>query len=121
MYKERCIKKDVLKCPICLEDYKEDEQISGTSCKHFFHKNCIFEWFKKAGSNFYKCPSCRAHLEISIHPEDAELNDKLKKVGLGLEMETINRTKMTDAQRQLLELLIDAQLEFLLHLGYTIE
>ena len=46
-------------CPICLENLeKEGYRVVQTSCKHFFHKDCIDVHFK----NNDKCPICRNSL-----------------------------------------------------------
>ena len=43
-------------CSICLEDFKPEEQVQETTCKHIFHKDCISTWTKNKKS----CPCCRA-------------------------------------------------------------
>ena len=43
------------KCPICLQKYKGADIIKEFTCKHIFHKNCIYKWLKK--SNI--CPLCK--------------------------------------------------------------
>ena len=50
---------DTTNCHICLEEYEDDDEIAQTPCKHLFHKNCIFSWFKRF---FTTCPSCRYDL-----------------------------------------------------------
>ncbi|KAF8092718.1 LOW QUALITY PROTEIN: hypothetical protein N665_0402s0011 [Sinapis alba] len=40
-------------CPICLEEYKDDHEISQVWT--FFHRFCIESWLKRKRS----CPSCR--------------------------------------------------------------
>jgi hypothetical protein len=42
-------------CSICLEKFKEDEQVKELSCKHLFHPACINKWLKEKES----CPTCR--------------------------------------------------------------
>ena len=34
--------KDQSYCPICIDNYFRE-----LSCKHVFHKKCIYNWFKK--------------------------------------------------------------------------
>ena len=51
--KYSAIKED--KCPICLQKYKGSDIIKEFTCKHIFHKNCIFKWLKKSN----KCPLCK--------------------------------------------------------------
>lgn len=44
-------------CPICFDDYKNDEVLQCLACcKQCFHSTCIKEWF----TNSNKCPMCRA-------------------------------------------------------------
>jgi hypothetical protein len=48
------------KCPICLNNFCENECLILTRCKHVFHKNCILEMFEKSeNDDFSKCPKCR--------------------------------------------------------------
>jgi len=44
------------KCSICIDEYKDDDDIIVLPCKHYFHKNCVQEWLKEYN---YKCPICR--------------------------------------------------------------
>jgi Ring finger domain len=43
-------------CPICLEQFKENEFYRKLDCSHCFHKRCIDRWFRKDHSD---CPMCR--------------------------------------------------------------
>ena len=48
-------------CHICLESFKEDEQIASSTndkCVHEFHLDCITPWLMKEASGA-KCPLCR--------------------------------------------------------------
>ena len=51
---------DEISCPICLEEFKDNESVIELPCKHVFHKPCIKQWFK----NNYSCPTCRKKIEI---------------------------------------------------------
>jgi hypothetical protein len=42
-------------CSICLYGYKQDEKLVKLNCSHIYHKECIFDWFKKSRN----CPICR--------------------------------------------------------------
>jgi len=46
-------------CPICIDNFKENEYFRELSCKHVFHKKCIDRWFKKDHSD---CPMCRTKI-----------------------------------------------------------
>jgi hypothetical protein len=41
-------------CTICIEEFKDGENIRTLRCKHIFHKKCIDEWFEKKEI----CPNC---------------------------------------------------------------
>lgn len=47
------------KCCICLNEFKNDDQVSILNCKHLFHYDCITEW------STYKinCPVCRENFK----------------------------------------------------------
>lgn len=57
------VDQDASSCPICIEKFKEEEEIVLTSCSHFFHKACLEGWLK-AGRG---CPLCR--VDFSTHPD----------------------------------------------------
>lgn len=44
-------------CPICLEEFEEDNIVINLTCNHNFHVNC---WNKYQGKN---CPMCRRSIE----------------------------------------------------------
>ena len=44
------------KCIICMENYKIDDNVETLPCFHFFHKDCIDQWFK---GNKDSCPICK--------------------------------------------------------------
>ncbi|XP_057449985.1 probable E3 ubiquitin-protein ligase RHB1A [Lotus japonicus] len=41
-------------CPICLEEYDEENPQLSTKCDHHFHLACILEWMERSES----CPVC---------------------------------------------------------------
>jgi len=43
-------------CPICIDNFKENEFYRTLECAHVFHKKCIDRWFRKDHSD---CPMCR--------------------------------------------------------------
>ena len=47
-----------IKCIICLEEYKEGDEITTIPCFHMFHYNCISNWLK----NHDMCPICKTNL-----------------------------------------------------------
>ena len=64
--------KEFCSCRVCLEDYKEDEELGILPCKHFFHYNCVQEWGKRKPN----CPYC--NVEIPTVKPDSESNKKQK-------------------------------------------
>ena len=48
----------IKECSICLNELKIDDNITILSCKHYYHKECISQWFKKSKT----CPLCRIDL-----------------------------------------------------------
>ena len=48
------------KCGICLENMYFGGSLSKLSCKHIFHKNCLFTWLKYKN----QCPFCRIRIKL---------------------------------------------------------
>jgi len=46
-------------CPICIEEFKENEYYRTLECSHSFHKRCIDRWFRK---DHCDCPMCRTKI-----------------------------------------------------------
>ncbi|KAG9029760.1 hypothetical protein FRB95_004912 [Tulasnella sp. JGI-2019a] len=47
------------RCPICLDDYGQDDTVMGIAeCGHFFHKDCFQPWLKTSRT----CPYCRQNI-----------------------------------------------------------
>lgn len=46
---------EVVCCPICQENYQQDETLVKLPCKHDFHKDCVTTWLTQHNS----CPMCR--------------------------------------------------------------
>jgi len=47
------------KCSTCLEDFKENDEISILQCKHFFHTPCAIKWLSE---NKSACSLCKRHI-----------------------------------------------------------
>ena len=63
------------KCPILLEKFEKDEEVSVLPCDHVFNTEAINEWLKTEQAN---CPVCRFELdskEISQLPSITEENE----------------------------------------------
>ncbi|KAK4700800.1 hypothetical protein P7C70_g5444, partial [Phenoliferia sp. Uapishka_3] len=52
--KERGLEKEE-RCPVCLGDYEDTDDLTLTQCAHFFHSECLSAWFKASPG----CPVCR--------------------------------------------------------------
>ncbi|KAH9067872.1 hypothetical protein EDB87DRAFT_1552708, partial [Lactarius vividus] len=56
MFKEWRSAESDQRCPICLDDYQEDDPVMKLSdCSHWLHKNCLQQWLRGATT----CPVCR--------------------------------------------------------------
>ena len=53
-------------CNICLEQFKWLDNITELPCKHKYHSECIYNWFKNAST----CPTCR----YKIRSNNSEYN-----------------------------------------------
>lgn len=51
-------------CPICLQEWEEDDQIKVTPCGHAFHGDCIGHWLK----NERTCAFCRQDVTATPFP-----------------------------------------------------
>lgn len=45
-------------CPICLANYRDEERLWLTECKHLFHERCLAQWLGEVGT----CAVCRSEL-----------------------------------------------------------
>ena len=66
-------------CIICNDEFKEDDIIKITQCKHVLHDECLKPWLLKESK---KCPVCRmelgsgkAHIEEEEKEDESLLND----------------------------------------------
>lgn len=48
-------------CNICIDSYKEGDDIVYLPCEHVFHKECIYNWLVKEKVN---CPICRCDVRV---------------------------------------------------------
>ncbi|KAG0752858.1 hypothetical protein G6F57_015463 [Rhizopus arrhizus] len=62
--REKATDTDHMECPICLEDYLNDEQLRILPCKHEFHAKCVDAWLTE-----YKkfCPVCKFDIYQKIN------------------------------------------------------
>lgn len=56
-------------CSICLEDYREGENLKVLPCKHEFHSSCVDSWLIRWGTF---CPVCRHDIRRSTSNEGNE-------------------------------------------------
>lgn len=57
-------------CPICLDEFKIDDQIRKLKCEHVFHAICIDPWLLEKSA---KCPMCKYDLLEKKRSETTEL------------------------------------------------
>jgi hypothetical protein len=50
---------EIKNCPICLEEIKKVSNTICIDCKHYFHKNCLYEYII---INNNMCPICRKNI-----------------------------------------------------------
>ncbi|KAA8894319.1 hypothetical protein FN846DRAFT_900949 [Sphaerosporella brunnea] len=50
------------RCPVCMEDFTQGEELRMLPCHHHFHPDCIDPWLLNVSGS---CPLCR----IDLHPE----------------------------------------------------
>ena len=46
-------------CPICLNNFDDNEEKIETSCNHKFHESCLETWKDYSKTNTFSCPLCR--------------------------------------------------------------
>lgn len=59
-----------LSCAICLEDYRDNDNLGKLQCNHKFHYECIDNWF--SNSNII-CPLCNTDYQLNIPIESHDL------------------------------------------------
>ncbi len=50
------IKEQNLKCTICQDEHRDNDEVRHLCCNHVLHKDCVDEWLT---NHSYKCPCCR--------------------------------------------------------------
>ena len=50
-------------CLICIENFKDEDDVIKIPCNHIFHKNCIKSWVCEESN---KCPICRLEIDKGI-------------------------------------------------------
>lgn len=54
-FRLKAVPTDCSECPICLEEFREGNEVRGLPCAHNFHVECIDQWLRLN----VKCPRCR--------------------------------------------------------------
>jgi E3 ubiquitin-protein ligase RNF11 len=52
----------VRECPICFEDFEENDEIRYLPCCHFYHSKCVDDWLIRS----FTCPSCMEPVEMGL-------------------------------------------------------
>jgi|LauGreDrversion4_1035100.scaffolds.fasta_scaffold54375_2 hypothetical protein len=61
--------KQIMDCPICMEDIECTKNCITTECGHCFHASCLM---KSVAHNGFGCPYCRSAMADDIKAEDDE-------------------------------------------------
>ncbi len=69
------LKKDVEACAICMDQFKEGQEITPLPCNdaHYFHSECIGDWFDSNQT----CPMCRQPITEEAMKEQKDKYDAL--------------------------------------------
>ena len=62
-------------CAICIEEYKQGENLKILPCKHKFHQKCLDEWLTTSGKT---CPLCRDDIEKALEEKKTDENKNEK-------------------------------------------
>jgi len=55
-------------CVVCLQDVLSTEQARELQCNHFFHAECIMEWWLHTPRSVLECPVCRQAQDLKHSP-----------------------------------------------------
>ena len=62
MYSVPPVEDRMEECHICLENSVERPFVRKFHCRHFFHSECLVEWFKNTPDDILICPVCKQQL-----------------------------------------------------------
>ncbi|XP_059306547.1 uncharacterized protein LOC132057991 [Lycium ferocissimum] len=51
-------------CPVCQDEFRNENEVIATYCAHAFHTRCLLPWLSKKNS----CPTCRAVYPLHYSP-----------------------------------------------------
>ena len=86
-----------LKCPVCVENYKEPRKLPG--CSHSFCENCILTYVLKLkqedlSGHEFQCPVCRLP---TLVPENTDINiEWVRTMDKDAELESISNKQVTE-------------------------
>eukprot|EP00122_Pirum_gemmata_P001893 Pgem_evm2s1710 len=75
-------------CPICISEFKENDLVTKTKCKHLLHDDCIKCLQETNHENRNRCPICRKKL-LENCPPNAEEQRRAEALELEERMEAI--------------------------------
>lgn len=58
-------------CPICICDFEDDDELRKLPCGHFFHKDCVDEWFERSTV----CPMCKRDVRGDDAPKQKKKDE----------------------------------------------
>ena len=50
------IKESNIKCAICQDEHRDNDEVRCLPCNHVLHKDCVDQWLT---NHSHKCPCCR--------------------------------------------------------------
>jgi Ring finger domain len=62
---------DQKQCPVCQENYSENQDVALLNCNHIFHIKCISDW----GKYKQECPLCREKINVISSSEKRRHNE----------------------------------------------
>jgi len=72
--------KGITECSLCLEEYKDGEEVMTLPCGHIFHVKCVEKWFIARKFRPRSCPKCRKN-PIVNEPDEHDSSIDFEVVG----------------------------------------
>eukprot|EP01123_Difflugia_compressa_P007792 TRINITY_DN2169_c0_g1_i1.p1 TRINITY_DN2169_c0_g1~~TRINITY_DN2169_c0_g1_i1.p1 ORF type:complete len:206 (-),score=58.09 TRINITY_DN2169_c0_g1_i1:11-628(-) len=99
-FDEHSLKKYTDCCPVCSENFKEDDEGRKLPCRHVYHSNCIIPWLRQHNT----CPVCRYQLPTldAVYEEerfDKATKNKTSQTSGGRGVSSTSQTSSTTTQR----------------------
>lgn len=90
---------DIPLCSICLESFKDGDELRTLECSHCFHRRCIDLWLvgclSDEHTNTRNCPQCRQTIE-PMQPSAVVSSDVFLRIGQSLLAESLSDVSSDD-------------------------